>query len=180
MIKAQKIRFAVTPPASALTEAAFEPYLERCEALGFDTLWLSDIPLGTQGDQVMLVVQRRTRPDKAHVANENAPQLRQLVKTRSPQKRTHRRQERLRVRQQMRGHGRRPETHAAKLRHSENPVVPAYAIRPVECRAARGQPDQQGKQTGRHTQQKRGEAAKILGIPRRTFYNRLKALGIEP
>jgi DNA-binding NtrC family response regulator len=27
---------------------------------------------------------------------------------------------------------------------------------------------------------KRGEAARILGIPRRTFYNRLKALGIEP
>jgi len=27
---------------------------------------------------------------------------------------------------------------------------------------------------------KRGEAAKILGIPRRTFYNRLKLLGIEP
>lgn len=27
---------------------------------------------------------------------------------------------------------------------------------------------------------KRGEAAKILGIPRRTFYNRLKTLGIEP
>ncbi|MCC6708868.1 MAG: LLM class flavin-dependent oxidoreductase [Gammaproteobacteria bacterium] len=53
MIKAQKIRFAVTPPASALTEAAFEPYLERCEALGFDTLWLSDIPLGTQGDPLL-------------------------------------------------------------------------------------------------------------------------------
>ncbi len=27
---------------------------------------------------------------------------------------------------------------------------------------------------------KRGEAAKILGIPRRTFYNRLKTLGIDP
>ncbi len=27
---------------------------------------------------------------------------------------------------------------------------------------------------------KRGEAAKMLGIPRRTFYNRLRALGIDP
>ena len=26
---------------------------------------------------------------------------------------------------------------------------------------------------------RRGEAARMLGIPRRTFYNRLKALGIE-
>jgi DNA-binding NtrC family response regulator len=26
---------------------------------------------------------------------------------------------------------------------------------------------------------KRGEAATMLGIPRRTFYNRLKQLGIE-
>jgi DNA-binding NtrC family response regulator len=26
---------------------------------------------------------------------------------------------------------------------------------------------------------KRGEAARMLGIPRRTFYNRLKALGID-
>ncbi|HUR28220.1 MAG TPA: helix-turn-helix domain-containing protein, partial [Planctomycetota bacterium] len=26
---------------------------------------------------------------------------------------------------------------------------------------------------------KRGEAAKMLGIPRRTFYNRLRALGID-
>lgn len=53
MKQAQKIRFAVTPPASALTERAFDAYLERCEALGFDTLWLSDIPLGAQGDPLL-------------------------------------------------------------------------------------------------------------------------------
>jgi hypothetical protein len=53
MKQAQKIRFAVTPPASALGEGAFDAYLERCEALGFDTLWLSDIPLGAQGDPLL-------------------------------------------------------------------------------------------------------------------------------
>ncbi len=45
-----KIRFAVTPPAAAMSPAAFPQYLERCERLGFDTLWLSDIPLGPLGD----------------------------------------------------------------------------------------------------------------------------------
>lgn len=48
-----KIRFAVTPPAAALTVDAFPRYLEACETLGFDTLWLSDIPLGRLGDPVL-------------------------------------------------------------------------------------------------------------------------------
>ncbi len=48
-----KIRFAVTPPQSALNETAFPAYLEACEALGFDTIWLSDIPLGTLGDPLL-------------------------------------------------------------------------------------------------------------------------------
>lgn len=45
-----KIRFAVTPPASALLASQFDDYLQHCEQLGFDTVWLSDIPLGCQGD----------------------------------------------------------------------------------------------------------------------------------
>lgn len=49
----QKVRFAVTPSASALTENSFDDYLTHCETLGFDTLWLSDIPLGTQGDPLL-------------------------------------------------------------------------------------------------------------------------------
>ena len=44
-----KIRFAITPPAYALHENIFADYLAACEALGFDTVWLSDIPLGDQG-----------------------------------------------------------------------------------------------------------------------------------
>jgi probable F420-dependent oxidoreductase len=50
MHRPQKIRFAVTPPAAALRETDFDDYLQHCETLGFDTLWLSDIPLGNQGD----------------------------------------------------------------------------------------------------------------------------------
>ncbi len=48
-----KIRIAVTPPASALDEEAFGGYLSDCETLGFDTLWLSDIPLGPLGDPLV-------------------------------------------------------------------------------------------------------------------------------
>ena len=49
-----KVRFAVTPPASALAEPdAFREYLAACETLGFDTLWLSDVPLGPLGDPVL-------------------------------------------------------------------------------------------------------------------------------
>lgn len=45
-----KIRFAVTPPAHAFHEDIFPDYLRACETLGFDTLWLSDVPLGPTGD----------------------------------------------------------------------------------------------------------------------------------
>lgn len=48
-----KIRFAVTPPAAALDAAHFAGYLAACEALGFDTLWLSDLPLGPGGDPLL-------------------------------------------------------------------------------------------------------------------------------
>ena len=48
-----KIRIAVSPSASALDEDAFPKYLEECENLGFDTVWLSDIPLGALGDPLL-------------------------------------------------------------------------------------------------------------------------------
>ena len=48
-----KIRFAVTPPAAALHEDEFGDYLRACEQLGFDTVWLSDLPLGPLGDPML-------------------------------------------------------------------------------------------------------------------------------
>lgn len=48
-----KIRFAVTPPAATHGEAQFGDYLRTCEALGFDTVWLSDLPLGGLGDPLL-------------------------------------------------------------------------------------------------------------------------------
>ncbi len=48
-----KIRFAVTPPLAALDERVFADYLATVEGLGFDTLWLSDVPLGPLGDPLV-------------------------------------------------------------------------------------------------------------------------------
>jgi len=48
-----KIRFAVTPPVSAFHEDAFPDYVSACESHGFDTLWLSDVPLGPLGDPLL-------------------------------------------------------------------------------------------------------------------------------
>lgn len=48
-----KIRIAASPPPSALEGDAFVDYLGECERLGFDTLWLSDVPLGPLGDPLV-------------------------------------------------------------------------------------------------------------------------------
>ncbi len=49
-----KVRIAVTPPASVLSDASvFVDYVQACESIGFDTMWLSDVPLGPLGDPVV-------------------------------------------------------------------------------------------------------------------------------
>lgn len=48
-----KVRIAVTPPSSAYGDDQFADYLTACESFGFDTIWLSDIPLGPLGDPLL-------------------------------------------------------------------------------------------------------------------------------
>lgn len=59
-----KIRFAVTPPLSALNEEEFPHYLDECESLGFDTVWLSDIPLGALGDPLISLTYAAARTSR--------------------------------------------------------------------------------------------------------------------
>jgi probable F420-dependent oxidoreductase len=59
-----KIRFAVTPPGPALHEDAFPHYLDECERLGFDTVWLSDIPLGALGDPLISLTYAAARTSR--------------------------------------------------------------------------------------------------------------------
>lgn len=48
-----KIRFAVAPGLRAFDEDELDEFLDECEALGFDTVWLSDVPLGAIGDPLV-------------------------------------------------------------------------------------------------------------------------------
>lgn len=45
-----KVRIAITPPPLAFHEDVFPEYVAATERIGFDTLWLSDLPLGALGD----------------------------------------------------------------------------------------------------------------------------------
>ncbi len=59
-----KVRFAVTPPAPALLADSFDDYLMAVESLGFDTLWLSDVPLGPLGDPLVSLAYAAARTTK--------------------------------------------------------------------------------------------------------------------
>src|SRR4029077_15213053 len=48
-----KVRFAVAPGGVAFDGARFIDLVEQLEARGFDTLWLSDIPMGPSIDPVV-------------------------------------------------------------------------------------------------------------------------------
>src|SRR5262245_46276518 len=48
-----KVRFAVAPGGLAFDVPRFVELVEQLEARGFDTLWLSDIPMGPSIDPVV-------------------------------------------------------------------------------------------------------------------------------
>ena len=53
MVVAMKVRFAVAPGGLAFDGQRFVELVEQLEALGFDTLWLSDIPMGPSIDPIV-------------------------------------------------------------------------------------------------------------------------------
>ena len=48
-----KVRFAVAPGGRPFAPDRLDVLLESCETLGFDTVWLSDVPLGPIGDPIV-------------------------------------------------------------------------------------------------------------------------------
>jgi probable F420-dependent oxidoreductase len=52
-VVAMKVRFAVAPGGVGFDGPRFVELVEQLEALGFDTLWLSDIPMGPSIDPVV-------------------------------------------------------------------------------------------------------------------------------
>ena len=68
-----KVRFAVTPPSAALQPGTFDAYLEACESLGFDTIWLSDIPLGPLGDPLVSLTYAAARTTRLKLGMNMVP-----------------------------------------------------------------------------------------------------------
>src|SRR6476646_4557825 len=48
-----KVRFAVSPGGGRFEATDVAAFASRSEALGFDTIWLSDVPLGPIGDPLV-------------------------------------------------------------------------------------------------------------------------------
>ncbi|MCU1501717.1 MAG: putative oxidoreductase [Ilumatobacteraceae bacterium] len=48
-----KVRFAVSPGAQTWDDVVLPAFVDALEALGFDTVWLSDIPMGPQLDPLV-------------------------------------------------------------------------------------------------------------------------------
>ena len=48
-----KVRFAVSPGVDMWEQAVLPDFVEALETLGFDTIWLSDIPMGAQVDPLV-------------------------------------------------------------------------------------------------------------------------------
>ena len=56
-----KIRFAVAPGLRAFSVDELDEFLDGCERLGFDTVWLSDVPLGIIGDPLVSLTYAASR-----------------------------------------------------------------------------------------------------------------------
>jgi probable F420-dependent oxidoreductase len=59
-----KVRIATTPPSSVFGDDQYADYLHECESLGFDTIWLSDVPLGPTGDPILSLTYAAARTTK--------------------------------------------------------------------------------------------------------------------
>lgn len=111
-----------------------------------------DTRLSACGHEVVLVEERRARPDKAHVALQDAPQLRQLVETGFPQETANRRQMFCRVREKVGGYNRCIDPHRPEFRHREQAIVAADALGPVKGGSLRGYANREGHGHHRYCQ----------------------------
>jgi hypothetical protein len=106
----------------------------------------------SQLHQVILVEKRRPWPDKAHIALENAKELRQFVQTEFSQNPADRRNIFLRVLKKMGGDCRRVDTHCSELRHLEDRVVYSDSIGPVKRRSFRAKANESGNYCHRNAE----------------------------
>jgi probable F420-dependent oxidoreductase len=67
---ALKVRFAVSAPGFG---PDLRPFAMRSEALGFDTLWLSDIPIGAPGDPIVSLAAMAACTGRIHLGTNLVP-----------------------------------------------------------------------------------------------------------
>lgn len=91
--------------------------------------------LSPQGDEIVLVEQCGSRPDKAHVACQHAVQLGNLVQAELAQKLSDGGDPAFRVFQKMGGDGRGVRVHGPELGHQEEGIVATDSPGPMKYRA---------------------------------------------
>ena len=87
---------------------------------------------GAQFNEVVLIEKGRAGADKAHIAFEYAPELGQFVEAGFADEGSDGREPNLGFFEQMGGYCRSVRAHAAELRHFEDHIVFANAVRPIK------------------------------------------------
>ena len=62
--KNKKVRIAVAPSFTSFDPLEYIAFIENLEVLGFDTVWLSDIPLGASTDPIVALAHAAARTTK--------------------------------------------------------------------------------------------------------------------
>lgn len=68
-----KVRIAVAPSFTSFDPLEFTAFIENLERLGFDTVWLSDIPLGASTDPIVALAHAAARTTKLKLGTNVVP-----------------------------------------------------------------------------------------------------------
>ncbi len=107
---------------------------------------LVDAGSGAQFDKIVLIEQRGPRADKAELAAQDTPKLREFVQAGLSQEMSKRSDMAGHTGQQMGRNLRRAHAHAAELRHAKDVIALTDTIGPVQCRTRGCEADQDHKE----------------------------------
>jgi hypothetical protein len=97
-----------------------------------------------QSDQIILIIEGRTWADKAHVAHQDAPELRQFIEASAAKKSADRREMASRIGHEMCRQLGRVDMHAAELRHQKDCIILSDSFGPIEGGTLGSQSNREG------------------------------------